>query len=368
MPDFSMMGYIREQQFRLKNTLHDYEVFTDAFINVMRTYPIKRIILLGSGTSYHVSLMAKKYFEKYLPLEVSVHIPTVFTNYEKINNSNVFQKEEILVMAISQSGTSFSTTNALKKAHDEHYMTIVLSEDTNSMICEYADIVLRMLCGVEEVPAETKGYTTALLSMYLLAVRSAYELGYLSENDWYQKQDEIEKTIHYIPYVIDESCEWFVRNQNELLSMWKGDIAGYGFNHVTALEACLKLSETTRKKVSGFELEELLHGSEMGYEESSYLFLIGSDEKEYARMLETRDFLSSITKHIFIITNKEVEDHVHNLKLDIMTSDELSPILFVIPFQVYAALACKKLGIDTNVYPFGLEEGLGHELVQEDKK
>lgn len=46
---------------------------------------------------------------------------------------------------------------------------------------------------------------------------------------------------------------------------------GYGLNHMTALEGALKLTETTKRKTAGYEMEEFIYGSEMGYDHTIML-------------------------------------------------------------------------------------------------
>ncbi|MFR5733538.1 MAG: hypothetical protein ACLUD2_18015 [Clostridium sp.] len=68
--------------------------------------------------------------QMYLPVEAEVMIPTVFTNHAKINQNCIYNQDEILVVGISQSGTSVSTIEAMKKAKQEGYYTVAITEAT----------------------------------------------------------------------------------------------------------------------------------------------------------------------------------------------------------------------------------------------
>lgn len=356
---YTMMGYIYDQVELLKRTLENKKEYTEDLINLFKKYPFKKIYMIGSGTSYHVSILAKNYFEKYLNVEVTVSIPTVFTNHERFNNNKIYQNDEILVIAISQSGTSHSTADALKRAQALGFCTVVFTEDLRSPITEFADHILHMQCEKERIPPETKGYTTAALSAFLWAVEISKALDCMSESQYNSKIQEVRDMILMVPKVIEESKDWFERNKYELLMAQKLDVAGYGVHYVTAIEAALKIGETFKRKAVGHELEELIHGTEMGYDANNYVMLTGADESEFGRMLEIRRFLQNITDHVFVITSEKIESNQKDCILSVKTTAELSPILNVIPFQIYAAMATEAVGIDTSVYPHKIL-GLGH--------
>ena len=79
----------------------------------------------------------------YLPVEAEVMIPTVFTNHAKINQS-VYNQDEILVVGISQSGTSVSTIEAMKRRNRKGYYTVAITEATESLITKEVDRVVKL--------------------------------------------------------------------------------------------------------------------------------------------------------------------------------------------------------------------------------
>ncbi|MDP4108651.1 MAG: SIS domain-containing protein [Bacillota bacterium] len=356
----TMIEYIKDQPRALRHTYNNREKVTNEINELFSAKNIKKIYFLGSGTSYHASLIAKKYFEKYLDVEAVASIPTAFTYYENINNNGIYKKDEILVVAISQTGSSISTINALKKAKEEGYLTLALTEALGSSITKYADTVSHLLCGKEEIPPETRGYTVTLLTVYLWAVTLGFRLIKKSEEKYNELILEAEKVITAVPYVLEDSEKWYARNKYELLMMQKADIAGYGLNYATALEGSLKIGETLRRKVSGVELEELLHGPEMGYDLNNYLFIIASREAEFDRMIDSRRYLKGLTSHVFTITAEDIDVTDKDLKLDVKSAGDLSPIIFAVPFQVMSALSCRDIGIDTSIYPHS-GHGMSHE-------
>ncbi|MDO4521408.1 MAG: glutamine--fructose-6-phosphate aminotransferase, partial [Erysipelotrichaceae bacterium] len=104
----SMSGYINDQPRALRSTFENRRIFTDPFDEIFGKGKFRKIFILGSGTSWHASIAAAYYFEKYLGVEAAADIPTHFTNYTKLHGNTA----EILVIGISQSGTSVSTIEA----------------------------------------------------------------------------------------------------------------------------------------------------------------------------------------------------------------------------------------------------------------
>lgn len=97
-----------------------------------------------------------------------------------------------------------------------------------------------------------------------------------------------------------------------------------------------------------------MHGPMRAYNADNYIFLIGSEgEAEFARLRELVPYYKdAFTEHVFVITCEDgIEITSRDLKFSVRTTDILSPIIYVIPFQVLSALICEDVGIDTKVSP-----------------
>lgn len=344
-----MIDYIYDQPNRLKMISNMKDEFCKPLVSLIKEHPIKRIYLTGSGTSYHAALLMKMYFDKYTDFETSVSIPTFFSRYERMSKN--YSEEETLLIAISQSGTSSSTINAIKKGNLWDIHRVALTEDMNSLITKEAKLSIHLNCGREEIPIETRGYTATVFTSLLWAIEIGKQVGNLSEEEYKDIQTHLEEDINKMNIAMEEIEEWYEKNKYELISMEKGAIAGYGYNYVTALEAYLKLYETFHRPLSAHELEELLHGYEMAFDCKQYIFLIASKGEEIESIDRYREFLNELTQHHFVITNERLELKDRDLYLSSSVSEDFSPILFILPFQILAARNCEAIGYDTSVYP-----------------
>ena len=344
-----MIDYIYDQPNRLKKILDYRDDFCIPLLNFIGKNGIKRVYLTGSGTSYHAALLMKMYFDKYTDFETSVSIPTFFSRYEILSKN--YKKEETMLIAISQSGTSVTTINAVKKGNLLDIQTVALTEDLNSLITNEAKLSIHLNCGKEVIPIETRGYSSTVFTSILLAVEIGKHIGNLSELDYKKIMKSLVTDITQMPTAIQRIEEWYKINKYELISMEKGAIAGYGYNYVTALEGYLKLYETFHKPLSAHELEELLHGYEMAFDSKQYIFMIASEGEEVKSIGKFRSFLDQLTDHQFVITNQTIDLRSKDLYLSTPVSKVFSPILFILPFQIMAARNCESIGYDTSVYP-----------------
>lgn len=349
----TMLGYIRDQGRALLNTFDNREVYCKPFIKVFGSRDIRKIYILGSGTSYHAALAAKHYFEKYLQTETEVMIPTSFTNYERVNVNGIYRNEQILAIGISQSGTSVSTIHAMRKARESGICTIGVTEAMNSLITEEVDLAVKLTCGKELIPIETRGYTVTVLQAFLTAIELAKAAGKLGGTAYETLMDETRAMLLQYDEMIAVTEHWYERHQDELLGMKHGVIASYGVNTCTALEGVLKMYETFKQPMNGYEIEEMIHGPHMAFGEQEYIFLVASDEAEFERVpLFIRFFReNNITEHIFVFANRRMELGEKDLFYDFKIPVDLSPLVFTLPFQITAAKNCIACGIDTSVRP-----------------
>ena len=350
----SMIGHIQDTPRVLKKAYTLRDEYMNDFVDAFVSHDFKKVYFLGSGTSNHVSMVIKNLFVDLLHVEGVACAPTIFTNHENPNPSGVFKKEQICVIGFSQHGDSISTCAAVKKASDDGYFTIAVTEQLDSVLQELADVYCHLVCEEEEIGPETRGYTETIYQFYIQAIEIARRKKLISEVEFQRLDEEAKALADNLEIVVKESVDWYNRNKQEFYQMTKSSIAGYGYNYPTALESRLKFFETYSRPCTGYEMEEQMHGPMRAYNQDNYIFMIASEgQKELNRLKELVPYYKDVfTEHVFVITCEEgVAGTERDLKFSVRTSDLLSPILYVIPFQVLSALICEDTGIDTKVSP-----------------
>lgn len=349
----TVLGYMREQPERLRYVFDNRDVFTEPFVKVFKENRIQKVIFFGSGTSYNVSHLAAYYFKHITGIAAEAQYPTVFKNYEKADWSGRLNKNEILFVGISQSGTSVSTCEVMRHAKENGYHTLAITGNLESEITKHIDTKVHLLVGDELTPPETKGYTVSLLSVYLWALACALETDVLSREQYNTALAETDDLISKFQSVIEDSEAWYERNKATIVNSDRIITTGYGIDFGTVLEAQLKIGEMLRLPSLGYEMVEYSHGPTMALNQKQTVFMIGSEEAEYDQMLQFRDAFRQYSDRVHVVTcvPQENEDP-RDLVFRVRTNKYLAPLMYTVPFQFVAAKGAADIGIDTGINPF----------------
>lgn len=350
----SMIGHVIDTPRVIKKAYDTRDQYMTDFVNAFVEHDFKKVYFLGSGTSNNVSMVIRNIFVDILGIEGVAIAPTLFTYHENPNPAKVFKKEEICVIGFTQHGDSISTCQALERSHNEGYYTIAVTEQLNSIAEKFADTYCHLVCEEEEIGPETRGYTETIFQFYIQAIEIAKAKGLIDDEKYNQLNNDALEVAENLHSIVEESIKWYNTNKEEFLKMTKSSIAGYGYNYPTALEGRLKFFETYARPCTGYEFEEQMHGPFRAYGPDNYMFVIvseGEKEKERARAAIPY-YKDAFTEHVFVITAEDdFELSSKDLKLSFRSSDILSPMIYIIPFQVLSALICEDVGIDTKVSP-----------------
>lgn len=340
--DNLMNKYINEEVAVLNDIINHRKEILQDFIDLYVKEDIEQIIIIGSGTSYHSGVVTKHFIENLLNVQVSVQYPTLFENYHNIYN------KKTLVLGISQGGSSTSTVNGIKKANELGLLTLGITAEQGSHITEVAQNTILVECGEEKAGPKTKGYVATLLTLYLLAIEIACGKAYIDNNKYQQYLADINKTINNINYIIDESEKWYEKNMKDFVETNRIIVIGHGVNYGTALEGGLKLLETIRCPVQGYELEEFMHGIYNSLDKDTYIIYLGSPGMNKSRMIKLKEFLSNLTEKCYLITDKNNSTDVDtDLAADFIDIEEFSPLEYIVPLQI---LSCR-LSVDKGINP-----------------
>lgn len=353
-----MLNYIERQPEILKKAFNKHDDFISVAIEIFAKNNIKRVYFMGSGTSYHVSKLASMWFNKYLNVESSASYPVVFTDTEDINKHQAYLPKEILVVGISQSGTSTSTINGIHKAKEKGCLTLCYSQDIHSELAQLCDYTMLIPCEKEMVPPETQGYTAAILAMYMSVLAIADAKGLIS--NYQDKLHNIEEMLDsLLSKAIECSKQWVKENHYLLAKANKIYVTGNNLNYVTAMEGALKMGETMRKVVQTYETEEFAHVVDLACVEEDYLFAIVHSEFSCERSLQICDVMKKISNKVFVISDV-VNNSKQDCYFDFDVDEDLSVFYYVVPFQLIGAIIAEHLGVDTSRYPYENIHSIAH--------
>lgn len=331
----TMLDYINEEEAILKQIMMKYKPVSEPNLAQLTT-----LLILATGSSYNACLAAKATMEKIANISITIEEPYNFNHYGTIPNS------VDAVLAVSQSGKSVSTIDAMAHIKEKGKLTIALTGNLESPLSDMVDYLVDIDMGIETVGFVTKGYSATVLQLILLSLTIGHSKGIVAEKiDFYQR--ELDKVIDKIPEIIEQSNHFFERYE-ELFKVSSRYIAiGYGPNWGTAKEFETKFTETVRQPSQGFELEAYMHGPYLEANNEHILFFIETPSVNLARSKKLRDYMKPYVGKVLTITTKKSVDE-GTLGLDINCDEFVSQLALVIPFQLLAYKIATTKGIDLN--------------------
>jgi glucosamine--fructose-6-phosphate aminotransferase (isomerizing) len=299
---------------------------------------IKHIHIVGCGSAYYAGLFGKYLLEELAGISVDVDYASEFRY-----RSPVLEKDS-LVLAISQSGETADTLEAIREAKREGVLTLGIVNSVGSTIARETDAGIYNHAGPEISVASTKAYISQLVALILFSVY----MGRMNEMT-YKTAKELLEGLEKLPEQIQEVLE----NSNEFKKIaekykdYKNFLfIGRKYNFPIAMEGALKLKEVSYIHAEGYGAGELKHGPIALIDENMPTIAINPVDSMYKKMISNIEEIKSRKGKILIITDSEdtVEDTIKIPK----TYEPLSSILSLVPLQIfsyYIALS-KNLNVD----------------------
>ncbi|TET29968.1 glutamine--fructose-6-phosphate transaminase (isomerizing) [Candidatus Aerophobetes bacterium] len=301
---------------------------------------IGRVIIQACGTSWNAGLVGKYLFEKYLRLPTEVDLSSEFRYRMPV------VRGDTLVMAISQSGETADTLAGIRLAKSMFLDVLSLCNTIESTIARESDGVIYVFAGPEIGVASTKAYTAELLALFLLTIYSGRLKGTLSEEEAMRMLEELKKIPYYMEEMLDnqkevlECAEKYYQSSNFLF-------LGRKFNYATALEGALKLKEISYIHAEGYAAGEMKHGPLALVDERMPVVCIAPKDSVYQKMISNiQEVKARRGKVIAIATrgDEEITKLVDHTIFIPPIREEFSPILTVIPLQLFAYHVAMKRG------------------------
>jgi glucosamine--fructose-6-phosphate aminotransferase (isomerizing) len=214
---------------------------------------IDKVIIIACGTSFYAGMVAKYAIEHWCRIPCEVELASEFRYRDPILT------RETLVVAISQSGETADTLQAIRHARTQRSKVLAICNTNGSTIPRESDAVIYTHAGPEIGVASTKGFLTQLVACYLLALYLAQVKGTRYGDEISQVMDQLEQMPAHIEAVLanDEAILALAREYVDAKSvLFLGRHAGYP----VALEGALKLKELAYLHAEGFAAGELKHG------------------------------------------------------------------------------------------------------------
>jgi len=306
----------------------------------LRDREIRHVVIAARGTSDHAAVYAKYVLEIVAGVSVSLAAPSVYTLYDaQINLTGVF------MIGISQSGQATDVVQALASGRAAGAMTACITNVAGSPLTKVCELTLLCHAGDEKGLAATKTYTTALALLALLAAHWSGSADLLE--DLRKLPDAVKQTIGLDPSVEEAVDRYRYMHECAVLAR--------GLNQATALEAALKMTETSYIVAKPYSGADFLHGPIAMVSDGFPCFLFAPNGRAFASMLELAVKLRERDAEMVVVAHApEILDLARSpLALPVDTGEYLSPIVAIIPGQLWAYHLAVARGKDPD-HPRGL--------------
>lgn len=299
-----------------------------------------KVYIVACGTAYHAGLVGKLVIEKMARVPVEVDIASEFRYRDP------FVDEKTLFIAISQSGETLDTLAALREAKRKGARILSVVNVVGSSVARESDDVFYTWAGPEIAVASTKAYTTQLICMYLIGLYMGSMKGTIEKDYYTQVLEELK--------LLPEKVEKLFGEEDQIAALArkyhrKDQVfyVGRGLDSGVSYEGSLKLKEISYINSFAIAAGELKHGTIALMEEETLVFALATQDFLYEKMASNVEEIKARGARVVAIAKEgrtEIEQVADEVIYIPPCMDEVSPVLAVIPLQIFAYYVAKERG------------------------
>ena len=351
--DYFMLKEIAEQPVAVGDTLlgHFIDgriVLDEQRLSDQELREVDKVFIVACGTAFHSGLLAKYAIEHWTRLPVEVEIASEFRYRDPVLD------RATLVIAISQSGETADTLEAVRHAKTQKAKVLAICNTNGSQIPREADAVLYTRAGPEIGVAATKTFLAQVAANYLVGLALAQARGTKYPEEVAREYHELEAMPDRVTEVLQHIgpvSELGRRFAQSPAVLFLGRHVGYP----VALEGALKLKELAYMHAEGFAAGELKHGPIALIEDGLPVIVVMPSPKNAAtlhakllsniREIQARGAVTIVIAEEGDDTVRPYADHIIELP---SVSTLFQPLLSTVPLQVFAASVARARGYDVD--------------------
>jgi glucosamine--fructose-6-phosphate aminotransferase (isomerizing) len=348
--DYFMLKEIEEQPQAARETLggrmdpHGRLMLDELAMSDEDVQGLTQVIVVGCGSAYHSGLVAKYAIERWARLPVQVEMASEFRYRDPVLDRHT------LVLAISQSGETADTLEAVRHARRQRASVLAVTNTVGSSIARESDAVFYTRGGPEVAVASTKAVMTQLVAVYLVGL-------YLAQVRGYRDGDEVRSHFRDLSHVPDLIADVLSRMDpvrklaREIAGCERVLFLGRHVGYPMALEGALKLKELAYISAEGFPAGEIKHGPIALIDKGTPVVVIAPRHALTPKLgVNVQEIRARGARTIVIATDGDdsLVPHADELIRVPDTKSLLSPMLTLVPMQVLAAEFAMARGLDVD--------------------
>lgn len=342
-----MLKEIMEQPEALRATIEprikNGEIVLDDFsLSDNELKKINKIMITACGSAYYAGSVGKYVIEQLCRISVEADLAS------ELRYRNPLVDENTLLVVVSQSGETADTIAAMKECKARGARILAIVNVVGSTIARLADDVIYTWAGPEIAVATTKGYTTQVAVVDMLAVYLARRLGRLEDGEY----KALVEAIRSFPELVQRSID-----QNpklpELAEKYHGHnnlfFIGRNLDFAACLEGSLKLKEISYLHSEAYAAGELKHGTIALIEKDRPVIALACYEELLDKMLSNIREVKARGAEVLAVVlegNREIFDEADDVILIPRTHQLLNTLPEIVPLQLFAYYMAKANGCD----------------------
>nr|WP_271214128.1 glutamine--fructose-6-phosphate transaminase (isomerizing) [Rhodococcus wratislaviensis]GLK41492.1 glutamine--fructose-6-phosphate aminotransferase [isomerizing] [Rhodococcus wratislaviensis] len=351
--DYFMLKEIEEQPAAVADTLlghfQDGKIVLDEQrLSDQELRDVDKVFVVACGSAYHSGLLAKYAIEHWTRLPVEVELASEFRYRDPVLDRST------LVVAISQSGETADTLEAVRHAKDQKARVLAVCNTNGAQIPREADAVLYTRAGPEIGVASTKAFLAQVTANYLVGLALAQARGTKYPDEVAREYADLEAMPNLVSRVL-ETVEPVRALARELASSSTVLFLGRHVGYPVALEGALKLKELAYMHAEGFAAGELKHGPIALIEDGLPVIIVMPSPKGravlHSKLLSNIREIQARGARTVVIAEEGDEavrpfaDHLIEIPA---APTLLQPLLSTVPLQVFAAEVAQTRGYDVD--------------------
>jgi glucosamine--fructose-6-phosphate aminotransferase (isomerizing) len=306
---------------------------------------VDRVELVACGTAYYAALVGAAAIQDW------TGIPARATVGSEFRYSPPPLGENVLVIAVTQSGETADTIAPTRYAREQGSPIVAVTNTVGSAITREADVVLFLQAGPEIAVAASKTFVTQVTTLVILAAAIAKARGTLGA----EQEVELGTALRALPdaaarvlaAAADQTPDLARRYVNSRGFMF----VGRGYTFPTALEGALKLKEVSYVHAEGYAAGELKHGPISLLDAECPLVAVATRSSVYDKLISNvMEGRARDARVIAVATegDPQIERFADAVCWVPDTHEALSPVLAIIPLQLFAYHVAVARGTDVD--------------------
>lgn len=342
-----MLNEIKEQPFVISRLLsrffQDEKVNLELNLSNLQINEIAQIVILASGSSKNVADVAVDFFDKFVKIPIHVEFSSEFV-CKKIQ-----LRPNTLVIAVSQSGETKDTFEALMKAKSQGAFCLALTNNPNSKIHKESQSGILIGADKEKSIAATKTVSAQLLCLYALGLYFMQE----REGDFCLIQ-KIIAHLKSLPSEVDSiikksgSIEKAAQNIKDSSGIM---FVSNGIFLEALKEGALKIKETSYIMTEVLPSGEALHGHFAVLDSNKTLVCVVVQDECCLNTLNNVSYILQKTgaKSVILNAGCSIEQDEKTCLINLpLSEDYVMPFYIIVACQLLAYHISSLLGHDIN--------------------